>query len=449
MSKRVVGIPVLAGAALAVLAGISFSLACILSARGDLGGSERESMLARLLGESRQAIGANLNIEADRYFHRGVPHQHELAFVDQFQRLKDQVQPRDHDHLSGTEMFEMMPWLRLATRLDPHNVDAYLGAAFWAAEQKGYEQQALEILKEARKNNPNDYRIPLQRGMILLHYGVIADATRSFDTGLRLWPRGEGVTEEQKRNDLASLLNYRGFLYEFEGRNDMALACYHGSLKLRPDSAGLAEIIREIEYDGRSRDEIERTLQVFLRSSGAPSGRHFHVDEYGQAYGHVHGREEHEYPFEWMGVYRLAPGSYEYILQAGPDAVMDVVVVSVSRPDAAAVEGAKDSAAGLFGSAEPKAVPVGGVIEPGQSVYRLRLAKSDFHCTIRIPKEGAYAVFTEHVPEEFNAKLRSEAGSIEPVFGKIVGGHHHHAHTHEGLDHGHAHGAADHEHDHH
>jgi tetratricopeptide (TPR) repeat protein len=285
MKDRGARFPFFAVAVIMVCAVVASLLACVLTSDEACMVPAGDSLLGRLLGESRRAFGEKLNIEADRYFHRGVRHPERLAFVDYIQRLRDEVQPRSHEHLSDTETFEVMPWLRFATRMDPHNVNAYLGAAFWTAAQDGYLDQAMGILDEARKENPENYRIPLQRGTILLHYGNIDDASRAFDRALRLWPAAPRVDDEQKRIDLAALLNYRGFLYEVEGQREDALHCYRRSLCVKPESKDLRVIVRKLERGERSRAEAERTLRAFLRKGMDADDRCTRDDEHAPSHG--------------------------------------------------------------------------------------------------------------------------------------------------------------------
>ena len=40
---------------------------------------------------------------------------------------------------------------------------------------------------------------------------------------------------------------------------------------------------------------------------------------------------EPEYPFEWAGVYNLAAGTHEMVLQEGPDPTMKVALVHVNE----------------------------------------------------------------------------------------------------------------------
>lgn len=311
MRKPSVSFPVAAGCALAILTAVSFSLSCLLTSRAGATRGADDLFLGRLLGESRRAIGNSFSLEADRYFHRGVAHHKERAFTDLIQRLRDEVQPRTHEHLSDTEINEIMPWLRFATRMDPRNVDAYIGAAFWVSDQRGGKlEQALSILDEARKKNPSNYRIPLQRGMILLHYGETGRAARAFDRALKLWPNAPRVSEERKRLDLVAIFNYRGFLYELEGRDANALSCYRCSLSIKPDTHGLRDIVKSIESGRRSREDVEKTLHAFTsrhvdRSAYCPyRDTASHYIGMPQWDGHEHNEHVHEQDHEGVRINR-------------------------------------------------------------------------------------------------------------------------------------------------
>ena len=63
-----------AGGVLLILIILSFSLACLLTTDTSFTAHTASSLLSRLLGESRQSLGDYLDLQADRYFHRGVPH---------------------------------------------------------------------------------------------------------------------------------------------------------------------------------------------------------------------------------------------------------------------------------------------------------------------------------------------------------------------------------------
>ena len=174
----------------------------------------------------------------------------------------------------------MMPWLRFATRMDPHNVDAYLSAAFWvAAQDDGHQQHALDILSEAQRNKPADYRIPLERAQLLIQHGELHKAARAVDLALVMWGNTRGVDPGQKRLDRAALLNYRGFLHELDGRPAEALVCYREHLRIRPEADGMRQTVRSIEQGQRSRADAERVLQVFMNKKITPDEYCHHDDD--------------------------------------------------------------------------------------------------------------------------------------------------------------------------
>ncbi|MEJ2744233.1 MAG: hypothetical protein P8123_00860 [bacterium] len=288
----------IAGGIIVALGALSFSLAAILSTDGSFSPCDGGSLLGRMLGESRHAIGDSFCEEADRYFHHGVPHKKKTASIGFMQRLADEVQLRDPEHLSGDEVHEMMPWLRFATRMDPHNMDAYLSAAFWVVQENGENlPQAMEILDEARRNNPSDYRVPLQRGLIFLQYGDRNGAAQSFDVAMRLWSHTDGANPEQKRIDLAALFNYRGFLYELDGRTDKALAYYRKHLRIKPDSDKMREVIHDIERGERTLSDAEKILRTFVDRKITPDEycHHDHDDDHDHEHPH-----HHEMPHQFL-----------------------------------------------------------------------------------------------------------------------------------------------------
>jgi G3E family GTPase len=97
---------------------------------------------------------------------------------------------------------------------------------------------------------------------------------------------------------------------------------------------------------------------------------------------------EPEYPFEWGGVYELPAGKHKFVLQDGPDPTMEVAVFP-------APHGLKDVEmdAVLAFSGEPARVAK-------QSAWEFE-----------VDKAGRYALFTEHHPDEFQARVEG----FEPV----------------------------------
>jgi G3E family GTPase len=107
-------------------------------------------------------------------------------------------------------------------------------------------------------------------------------------------------------------------------------------------------------------------------------------------------------------------------MQEGPDPAMAVALL----PLAEATPGARDAAtldAVLAFSDAARDVAPGGVVMPGKQPANLRLDGRVTRFDFRVERPGAYALFTEHHPEEFNARLESPSG--EPVIPILAHAH--------------------------
>ena len=90
------------------------------------------------------------------------------GFVGRLQReVKPWRDPREpHQHTAGTEL---LPWYRLATLGDPHNVRSYMIGAWWLKTMRTPEQlaEAEKFVREGIKNNPTAFQMPLMLGYVL------------------------------------------------------------------------------------------------------------------------------------------------------------------------------------------------------------------------------------------------------------------------------------------
>jgi tetratricopeptide (TPR) repeat protein len=227
--------------------GSCFVLACRLTSPEMESASEVDSVLGRLLGASRVALGQSLYLEADNYFHQGVKHTQKTAFTDFFQRWDSIIAPQLHMHTAGTSIYELMPWFRFATEMDPHNVEAYLTAAYWLGNEGGRPDLAEKILMEGQQNNPRDYRILQEKGRLLLREHKDEPAAAALSLGLRLWPSGQDPKDEQTVLDLAQMLTLRGCIYAQTGDRQSALVLLQKAWNLFPANKALAARVRDLQ----------------------------------------------------------------------------------------------------------------------------------------------------------------------------------------------------------
>ncbi|MEM7251483.1 MAG: GTP-binding protein [Pseudomonadota bacterium] len=111
---------------------------------------------------------------------------------------------------------------------------------------------------------------------------------------------------------------------------------------------------------------------------------------------------EPEYPFEWGGVVKLDE-PITFRLQDGPDPAMSLVMEPIADATSEALMEAAERIYTRFSMAAHDLEP-GGMITPGQSLWRMKLTNAEsYDYTLAAPKPGLYALFTEHLPEEFEA----------------------------------------------
>jgi G3E family GTPase len=123
---------------------------------------------------------------------------------------------------------------------------------------------------------------------------------------------------------------------------------------------------------------------------------------------------EPEYPFEWGGVYRLEAGDYTLHLNEGPDPSIAVALLPVACAGPTALEGVVMDAVLTFSDQEQVVEPKGAV-RPGKKLHQLRIGEGQSQFNIKIDKAGAYALFTQHHPDEFQAALHNHAGPLAPL----------------------------------
>jgi tetratricopeptide (TPR) repeat protein len=223
--------------------------------------SNDTSMAERLLGASRVAFGNSFFEEADNYFHKGVTHVRQKAFSnDYFQTLGAAIEPSGHVHPEEVEVSEIMPWLRVTTKMDPNNVDAYLTTAFWLEGSIRRPDVAEAILREAQLNNPRDYRVINARAKMLFGTGDDGKAAMLLDTAIKFWPSNQNPEDQQARLDLAQMLSYRAFLFELKSDRERAIDLFKRAYAAVPGNKALEQRIAALE---RGEDFSRKDRQIW------------------------------------------------------------------------------------------------------------------------------------------------------------------------------------------
>jgi G3E family GTPase len=122
-----------------------------------------------------------------------------------------------------------------------------------------------------------------------------------------------------------------------------------------------------------------------------------------------------ELPFEWAGLFDLRPGEYVLNLRPGPDPAIDLVLAGPDIEAPGAFEKRKNECIALY--SDDATVLTGDVaMTPASRLYRLPVDETNgAKATIVITQPGRYALFTQHLPEEFDLELRNGETTIEPT----------------------------------
>ena len=180
--------------------------------------SAADNVFKLLLGEGRRLFGNEMFAMADTYFHSGYypsifdkpVTEHDVAersegtnetkdvdrddFLgpppDWIAALDRQFVPNQHTHLNSggstghmkkDEVQEILPWLKLATDMNPQYIDAYRVGYYWLCRLHKPEA-AREFLLEGLHNNPGNSGLLFDLGV--LYQGDFHDANRARNVWL-------------------------------------------------------------------------------------------------------------------------------------------------------------------------------------------------------------------------------------------------------------------------
>ena len=132
-------------------------------------------------------------------------------------------------------------------------------------------------------------------------------------------------------------------------------------------------------------------------------------------------------PFEWVGTYKFSNGEYEINFKEGPDPSINMAVIPVKDSDD--IESIKDMGVKTFSNTiGPYAN--GDTFTQSENPIKFTFATegpSKIKFKIDNSNSDTYAVFTEHLPSEFDMTISSDGNKLEAIKSKIYP----HSHTHD------------------
>ena len=270
---------------LLLLTGV-FSLATVIQPRALkwTGRTQSESALKILLGDSKKLFAKQFFTEADISFHSGYypsifdearqaeeqeqavahPEAHEAHeeksdflgkpkdWIDRFGR---HFRPTVHTHLHGQEIGEVLPWLRVAADLNPHQIETYLVTAYWL-ERMNKVDEAVTFIREGLRHNPKNPALLYELGWLnFKDRQDFAQARNLWVAALRCWHQ---VEEPKKEPDKHLLQQILGGLAEIELReaNPEQAVDYFRQLKaVSPNPGEIQKRIDTLEQQMKHRSE--------------------------------------------------------------------------------------------------------------------------------------------------------------------------------------------------
>lgn len=200
-----------------------------------------------ILGPARSMLAKGLYERADLYFHKGVGHKKEEAFHGFFQRWREQIVPSQHAHAEGREIEEILPWLRLATRSDPHNIEIYLVASYWLAGECGRPELARQAIEEAIAKNPDRYELHLEMGRLYLAESQYETALQWLNSAEQSMKSCDPADSEQAAIDIGFILMGRSYINEALGHYPEAIQATSDYLALKPEHAGIRQRLDRLQ----------------------------------------------------------------------------------------------------------------------------------------------------------------------------------------------------------
>jgi hypothetical protein len=234
-------------------------------------------VLVALMGDSRRLFAHEFFAKADAYFHSGfyptifdyqkpgtesdlkeeshdkpagAKEEKETSFLgppkDWIDRFGRNFYPTVHTHLHGGNEREMLPWLKLAADLDPHEIDAYLTASYWLRTSLNKPHEAEQFLRQGQIANPDSYEILLELGRIyLFSYSNSFVARNILMEGRQKWRQQEAAKGKPDPNAYEEILGT--IVRADRGRGDQKLLL-----------ADLQELLKVAQSKEQLQQEIDK-----------------------------------------------------------------------------------------------------------------------------------------------------------------------------------------------
>jgi len=285
---------------LILLVATSATTATLLQPRARIWARQGESgnVLKALLGDTRRLFSNQLFVKADISFHAGyypsifdqasapkdsrhmteesledhhdhdhnspseaaeAAHEAAMSFLgppkDWIEKFGRHFMITKHSHLAAGREREILPWLKLASELDPQRIETYTVSAYWLRTQLSRPNEAEDFLREGLRNNPDSFEILYELGRVMeeeRHDDI--RARNLWLQALKKWKLSESGKTKPDNLTGDQIVSHLARLEERQGNLSLAIAYWEMAAKLSP-----------------SVQEIEAHIEQLNQSMGKPA----------------------------------------------------------------------------------------------------------------------------------------------------------------------------------
>ncbi len=132
---------------------------------------------------------------------------------------------------------------------------------------------------------------------------------------------------------------------------------------------------------------------------------------------------EPEYPFEWLGVYRLPAGTHVIALSPGPDPSIRIGALSLDAATDAVLDELPERVVRAAGHRRP--FTAGDALQLDGEFLEVPVA-APVEITLVVPEERVVVLATQHLPEEFGFTVLVDGRPVSPERARVYRANHEH-----------------------
>lgn len=142
---------------------------------------------------------------------------------------------------------EILPWIKLAAKLDPNKIESYTVGAYWLRSLKK-DDEAEQFLREGFRRNPQSHEILLELGRGYYDKREFERAQTVLELALNRWREQEEPKSAEKQNRFAAqqILNYLAVVEDRRGNRERAISLLQIVKKLSPMPEEIEKRIAEL-----------------------------------------------------------------------------------------------------------------------------------------------------------------------------------------------------------